>query len=81
MRLPEAELRQPFGLLLVRAPQVDRHRAQRDVSCDGDGQRAVDPSELLDRQSEREASAPPPPYSSGKGMPMRPSSPSLATAS
>ena len=48
--LPAAELRQPVVLLLVGAPEVDRHRAERGVGGHRDRHRGVDPRQLLDRQ-------------------------------
>ena len=42
--------RQPFALLLVRPPEVDRHRPQRGVGRHRDADRGVHPGQLLDRQ-------------------------------
>ena len=44
------QLRHPLGLLLVRAPEVDRHRAERGVGGHRDRHRGVDPGQLLDRE-------------------------------
>ena len=49
-RAPAAELGQPLGLLLVGAPEVDRHRAERGVGGERDADRGVDPGQLLDRE-------------------------------
>ena len=49
-RRPRAQLRQPLGLLLVGAPEVDRHRPQRRVRGHRDADRGVDARELLDRE-------------------------------
>ena len=50
-----AQLGQPLGALLVGAPQVDRHGAQRGVGGDGDPHRRVHPRQLLDRERVGEA--------------------------
>ena len=52
--LAGAQLRQPVPLLLLGAPEVDRHRAERRVRRDRDADRRVDPRELLDRERVRE---------------------------
>ena len=46
--LARAQLRHPLVLLLVGAPEVDRHRPERGVGGDRDRDRRVDPGELLD---------------------------------
>ena len=48
--LAAAQPRQPFVLLLVAAPEVDRHRAERGVGGHRDADRGVDPGQLFDRQ-------------------------------
>ena len=47
---PGAQLGQPLGLLLVGAPEVDRHRAERRVGGHRDADRGVHPRQLLDRE-------------------------------
>ena len=49
-RLPLQSSRQPLRLLLVAAPEVDRHRPQRGVGGHRDADRGVDPGQLFDRQ-------------------------------
>ena len=46
---PAAQVRQPLRLLLIRAPEVNRHRAEGAVGGDRDRQRGVDGGQLLDR--------------------------------
>ena len=53
-RFPAVSSRKPVALLLVGAPEVDRHRAQRGVRGDRDAHRRVDPGQLLDRERVRE---------------------------
>ena len=48
--LAAAQPRQPFVLLLVAAPEVDRHRPQRGVGGHRDADRGVDPRQLFHRQ-------------------------------
>ena len=47
---PAHSSRQPLALLLVGAPQVDRHRAERGVRGHRDADRGVDARQLLDRE-------------------------------
>ena len=75
---PARQLRQPLAASAPRAEQVDRLRAERRVRAHRDRHGGVHARELLDRDRVGERVAARAADSSGNGIPISPSSPSLA---